>query len=397
MNIIDVTFIILGVLYIALGYRRGIVRGAAEIGGVIAGGAIALIVFRWLFGSFQTPDSMASGLIFVAGAGTILFMSILGQTLGSMVAKRLTAEKVGRAFTIIDRALGTVFNAVCVVTLGWVIAFTGAVGVTPASAEIQSSKVLTAIDNLVPDTADDHLMGLSTALLENGFDRFVTPVIEQEVTLDAPSDDEALNSPVTASVRDSVVRISGHVGCSDADVTGSGFVYGKGLVMTNAHVVAGVAKPIVESGGLKWVAKVVAFDAATDVAVLRVDGLPLAPLPFDLNAIRGQKGVILGYPGGGPFDARGAQIVRNVTLRGPDVYERGTHERDVHVVNALVRHGNSGGPLVSLDGKVIGVVFAASVSSNSAQVLTVPEVIDIARSAVDQTENIGTKTECISK
>ncbi|MFS0885009.1 MarP family serine protease [Aeromicrobium sp. 179-A 4D2 NHS] len=397
MNIIDIIFVLASVIYIALGARRGFVRGAAEIVGVLTGGAISLLAIRLLFGDFDAPDSIASGLIFTAGAGTILFMSVLGQTLGSLVGKRLTAEKVGKVFTGVDRALGTVFNAVCVATLGWVIAFSGAVGVTPASHQIQSSKVLTAIDSIVPDSADNRLLRISSGLLENGFDKFVTPVIEREVDVDAPSDEEAMKSPVTAAAKDSVVRISGHVGCSALDITGTGFVYSKGLVMTNAHVVAGIAKPIVESNGLKWVAKVVAFDERLDVAVLRVDGLPIKPLSFDLNAIRGQKGIVMGYPLGGPFDARGAQITRNITLRGPDVYGRGTHERAVHVADAVVRSGNSGGPLVSLDGKVIGVVFATVVSNNTAQVLTVPQVIDIARKAVDAKENLASKTECVAK
>lgn len=397
MNIIDITFSLFAVAYIALGAHRGLVRGAAEIVGIITGGVVALLAIRWIFGSVTEPDAVSSGLIFMAGAATILFMSVLGQTFGSLVGKRMNAAKVGRVVTVIDRTLGTVFNAVCVITLGWVIAFTSAIGVVPAASTMQSSSVLSAIDSLVPDSADNRLLGLSSTLLDNGFNKFVTPVIETEIDPDVPSDEYAMKAQVTRTLQDSVVRISGRVVCSGHDITGTGFVFSKNLIMTNAHVVAGVPKPIIESKGLKWVGKVIAFDAALDVAVVRVDGLPLDPIPFDTGARRGDKGVVLGYPGGGPYDARGAQILRTVTMRGPDLYGNGTHERDVHVVNALVRHGNSGGPVVSFDGKVIGVVFATVTTTNSAHILTVEQVMDIAKKSMTSKENIGDKTECVTK
>ncbi len=150
--------------------------------------------------------------------------------------------------------------------------------------------------------------------------------------------------------------------------------------MTNAHVVAGVAAPrVVDDEGGEVEARVVYFNPDIDVAVLAVDGLGLPHLAFDRDGRPRQAGAVLGYPQDGPYDVQAARIRAEQRLRSPDIHGEGTVVREVFSVRALIRPGNSGGPMVDRDGEVLGVVFAASVTDDSTgYVLTAEQVAQAA-------------------
>jgi len=142
-----------------------------------------------------------------------------------------------------------------------------------------------------------------------------------------------------------------------------------GLVVTNAHVVAGVDRPVVLDGMGHHAATAVLFDPRLDLAVLRVLGLSDPTLPVDTGTVdRGTSGVVLGYPEGGPFDYRPAAVAASFQATGLDIYGKTQTLRQVYQIEAVVQPGNSGGPLISSgdasqhipDGSVIGVVFARS-------------------------------------
>jgi S1-C subfamily serine protease len=136
------------------------------------------------------------------------------------------------------------------------------------------------------------------------------------------------------------------------------------LVATNAHVVAGIDSPMVEDSAGRHPAAVVVFDPGLDFAVLRVRGLAAAPLPVATGlSPRGTVGAVLGYPGGGGFTASSAAILGEQAALGRDIYDSGLSRRDIYQLQAVVRPGNSGGPLVTPNGTVIGVVFAMSTSN----------------------------------
>jgi S1-C subfamily serine protease len=159
----------------------------------------------------------------------------------------------------------------------------------------------------------------------------------------------------------STVKIVG-VGCGGV-LEGSGFVAGPGLVVTNAHVVAGIDGPVVEDRGGRHPARTVLFDPDLDLAVLRTSGLAGPALPLETSTVsRGTGGAVLGYPGGGPFRAGPAAVRRSFVAVGRDIYGRRTVPRAVYELEAAVRPGNSGGPVVVPDGRVIGVVFSRSLS-----------------------------------
>jgi len=149
---------------------------------------------------------------------------------------------------------------------------------------------------------------------------------------------------------------------------GSSFVVAPGTVVTNAHVVAGVHHIVVLDKGRSRDATPILFDPELDVAVLRVPGLAAPALPVDAKTFgRGTSAVVLGYPGGGPFTYGAAGITNTFQATGLDIYGQHSTNREVYELDADVRPGNSGGPLVAsgdaagpANGTVIGLVFARS-------------------------------------
>jgi S1-C subfamily serine protease len=145
-------------------------------------------------------------------------------------------------------------------------------------------------------------------------------------------------------------------------VEGSGFLYAPNRLMTNAHVVAGVTEPMVLVGKQSVRGTVVYYNPNVDIAVIKVPGLDGPTIRFDRGGKQGQQGAALGFPQDGPFDAQPVRVRSEQRLRSPDIYGNGTVTRNVFSLRGVIRPGNSGGPVVSTRGRVLGVVFAASVS-----------------------------------
>jgi len=175
---------------------------------------------------------------------------------------------------------------------------------------------------------------------------------------------------------------------------GSGFAVGGGLVVTNAHVVAGVAAPQVIDGSGPHPATAVLFDPELDVAVLAVRGLAAPPLTLDRGPTvsRGSTGAVLGYPNGGAFTYGAAGVMAWFEATGLDIYGRNQITRTVYELAAVIRPGNSGGPLVyesanradPLNGQVVGVVFARSTTDSQVGYAlgSAPVAADVARARV---------------
>jgi S1-C subfamily serine protease len=161
--------------------------------------------------------------------------------------------------------------------------------------------------------------------------------------------------------------------------------------MTNAHVVAGVDKPVVLVGEDERPATVVYYNPDIDIAVLAVDGTRGPFLRFDQSGRPNQAGAVLGYPQDGPYNVQAARIRGEQRLRSPDIYGDGTVVREVFSLRALVRPGNSGGPLVSSAGKVLGVIFAASVTdTDTGYALTSEQVAGAAAQGLTRSTDVDT-------
>jgi S1-C subfamily serine protease len=195
----------------------------------------------------------------------------------------------------------------------------------------------------------------------------------------------------TAAARLSTVKIEGISGNQGRE--GSGFVYARRHVMTNAHVVAGIDNPTVRVGGVgrSYEARVVLFDPDRDVAVLYVPELRAPVLRFDDTAARGEAAVVAGYPQDGSLDLQAATVANRMRATGRDIYNSATVTREIYSIRSTVRPGNSGGPLLTTDGRVFGMVFARSTSdSETGYVLTAAELAPDARRAATATTPVDT-------
>jgi len=181
---------------------------------------------------------------------------------------------------------------------------------------------------------------------------------------------------VVASTKGSVLKIRSVAPRCGKVIDGSGFVVAPNRVMSNAHVVAGSETVTVEADGQLYDASVVSYDPEADISLLDVPDLPSPPLGFDQReAPTGTDAVVMGYPGGGAFTATPARIREIIQLKGPDIYHSNTVTREVYTIRGTVRQGNSGGPLIDRDGRVLGVVFGAAVDdADTGFVLTANEV-----------------------
>jgi len=192
-----------------------------------------------------------------------------------------------------------------------------------------------------------------------------------------PPDPAVVNAPGVKRARPSVVKIMGMAPSCSHSLEGSGFVFAPQHVLTNAHVVAGVRGGVTVSTGRRhsFHGRVVLFDPGRDVAVIYVPGLTARPLAFASPPARGASAIVAGYPENKHFTADPARIGSEQSANSPDIYQERTVNRDIYAVRALVRPGNSGGPLLSPSGSVDGMVFAAAVNlGDTGYALTAGEV-----------------------
>jgi S1-C subfamily serine protease len=225
-------------------------------------------------------------------------------------------------------------------------------------SQIRGSAIISRLNQTLP-SATTVLTGLSRLISPNGFPQVFTgnePALEGNTTI--PGISPQLQAAIDKD-KGSVVKFEG-IGCGGV-VNGSGFVIDSDLVATNAHVVAGVSRVYVRDSSGQHSGTVVWFDPELDFAIVRVNNLAGAPLLIknDLEP-NGTTGAVLGYPGGGPLTAGGAQVIDHFIARGRDIYNRNVTERQVYSLAARVIPGNSGGPIIADDGTVVGIVFAES-------------------------------------
>ena len=236
--------------------------------------------------------------------------------------------------------------------------------------QVNNSAVLRTMDKIMPSPAKTMFSEFRRMLATGPFPQVFSGIgAAQLIAVPAPNA-AVLSSPGYQAARSRVVKIQGLAPSCGRIIEGSGFVYAPDHVMTNAHVVAGVTEgpgggaggPVVSTAnGATFRAQVVFYDPQVDIAVLYVPGLNLAPLQFAGPANGGADAVVAGYPLNQAFTADPARIGQTQEAQGPDIYQTGQVNRQIYEIKALVREGNSGGPLLAPDGSVYGVVFAAAV------------------------------------
>lgn len=390
-DLLDLILIVLVIAFAVAGYRQGFIIGVLSFAGFIGGGAIGA-----LFGP-RIAKSLVSGLAQQALVAIIVVFvaAMIGQLLASGVGVAMRARLTWRPATVIDAIGGAAVSVISVLLIAWLIASAVAYAPFPLiSRQVNGSAVLRGVDRLMPPAAA-LMFSDFRALLARGPYTQVFGALGAEGALPVgPPDNSVLSSRGLARASRSVVKVQGTALSCSRRIEGSGFVFARHHVMTNAHVVAGVTQGLEVSapGSRELPAQVVLYDPQRDVAVLYVPGLSAAPLHFARLASAGANAIVAGYPLDSSITKVAARIGGSVAARSPDIYQTTQVIREIYSVRAVVKPGNSGGPLLAPDGRVYGVVFAAAVSvSDTGYALTASEVEPDAR--VGRTATVPVSTQ----
>lgn len=393
MNLLDWLLVLLVVAYALSGYWQGFVTGASATFGLLAGGLFGVWLAPIALGDADPSLAVSLGALFI-----VILAASLGQGLCQYFGARLRDRIRWQPVRALDAVGGAVLSAAAVLVVAWAlgVAITGSriQGVTPI---VRSSLILAKVNDALPASAGNLLTAFNDVVGTSFFPRYLEPFTPEKIISVKPGDKRILRDPDVERAGASVLKVRGTNDCGRG-VEGSGFVFfmrdGEGRLMTNAHVVAGVDDPEIEIGDDDVAATVVEYDPDLDIAVLAFDSDAVDAVPFndaDEPAAAKDSVAILGYPQDGPFDVQPGRIRDQQRLRSPDIYGDGAVIREVYSLRGLVRPGNSGGPIVSSAGEVVGVVFAASVTDDdTGYALTAAAVAQAAARGVTSTREVST-------
>lgn len=373
MNALDLVVLALGIGAGIGGWRLGFAARVLGWAGVVAGLAIGVhFVPRIVttFGGTEAENRASIAVLF------LLLVSTLGQTFGLLVGalvRRLSA--VHRPLPRWDRFAGAGVGVLGVLVLLWMVIPSLATAKGWPARMARGSAIVAAVQRWAPKQPS-RFAAWGRAISD-------APYPSALGTLQSPPNPGAppttpLTRAVDARVRAATLKVAGQA--CDSIQEGSGWIAAPGIVVTNAHVVAGERDTTVQTeSGRVLPARVVAFDPVRDVAVLDVAGLTARPLAV-VNGSVGDAGAVYGHPGGGPLRATPARVGEEILALGTDIYRTGSSRRHVYVLASRLAPGDSGGALVDTRGEVIGMAFAIDPGRNAtAYALTDGEVRGVLR------------------
>jgi S1-C subfamily serine protease len=371
VDLLDIVLIALFLLSLVRGVRLGAAMQILSFGGFWAGLIVGALIAPSLAGSFSSPFTKLL-IVLVVVFGCAGLAGTLGRQLGLSAFRALRRVHLGPA----DAAVGSVVAGVATLLVAWAV--TGMLRQVPApklASQINDSTILRRLDSALP--ASPQIFSRVEQLLNtHGFPQVfagLTPTSAGPVKTAGPP----LVQQAVANAGRSTFKVVSQ-GCGEI-LEGSAFLAAPDLYVTNAHVVAGTYSTELEFENDQPVkARVVYFDPNFDLALLRAPSVPGAGPPLNIvgsDVSRGQVGAVLGFPGGGNFDAEPAGVRDLFQATGRSIYGTGLTNRYVYELQAKIRPGNSGGPLVEPDGRVIGVVFSTSATDpNIGYALASPSV-----------------------
>lgn len=385
MNWLDIGIGLVAIAAVMRGIQLGFVRQVCSAAGFFGG----LFLGLWLEGQFihwaHTPMARAAlsvAIIF----GTAFVLLAAGEYVGAFLKSHLELLRIDK----VDRLLGSLAATLTILLAIWLGVHIFSSIPSPAwQRQVQQSRIIAAINRVMPP-APSVIAQLSHFIDPNGIPRVFTGLEPDPADQPVTIPDMGALTPAVRQAAPSVVKIEGE-GCGGI-VEGSGFVAADNMVVTNAHVVAGVASPKVIDGNGRHRTAVAWFDPDLDIAVLRSSNLSGKPLPLkSVTAPAGTPTAVLGYPGGGAFRADPAAVIDTFMARGRNIYDQGDTIRQVYSLRADIISGNSGGPLIDSDGNVIGVIFAHSVNYDRVgYALTMEQTLDRLEHAQRSNTTVGT-------
>ncbi|MCC9196980.1 MarP family serine protease [Arthrobacter sp. zg-Y820] len=388
-SLLDIILLLALLFYLIAGLRNGLVVTLGGIVGFVAGAVAAFfaipLVAAWV------PDN---GWRLTAVIATAVVLVLGGHALGAALGGGIRRWLNFPPLRFLDRLFGGAVNlAVSALVMSMLAFSVNTLGVPFLSQQITSSKVLSAIDEATPDRVQAWTAQVRSFTLAEGLPTILDNAAPETVV--AP--DEGLSSAALQASSESVVKITGTAYQCGQNQTGSGFVVADDRVITNAHVVAGVSEPVVQvPDGGALPGKVVYFDSSRDLAVLAVDNLEADPIPLGEVLPNDTTAAFAGYPAGGPFRLQAANVERLSDVSVRNIYGAAPEVLEVYTLAANVQQGNSGGPLLDIDGRVAGVIFAKTTGDQPiGYALSLGEVGPVAEAAASYQAPVS-PGQCIS-
>lgn len=370
MTVLDWVIIAIIALYFLVGIRQGLFVTLGTFVGFVLGAVAAIYATPWVI------NQVSSQWYLLAGLGAVLACLVLGQTLGMALGSAIRRASDRTPLRGLERLAGGVLNMVLaslvIVTVVLVVRPLGIPAITALTAE---SKVVTWMMQVTPASAQEKVTEIRGQIVQaTGL-----PEISQ---LLYPEQSAPLGTIETAALEEagwSVVQVVGAAQACNYTSEGSGFVVDGGLVVTNAHVVAGVSTPtLLSRDGQAVTGDVVYYDAERDIAIISAPDLALAPLTVNGAEVASDTEVaFMGYPGGGPFTSRAA-IVQGLGYTQTINSQTGetNPSRLVYQLAAQIQQGNSGGPVLTEDGQVMAMVFAKSTQSQTGYAVPASQILE---------------------
>ncbi|MDI3194402.1 MarP family serine protease [Pseudarthrobacter sp. AL07] len=391
LTVLDLALILALLSYLIYGLRNGFLVTLGGIAGFAAGAVAAFFAVPLVSGFVDDSGWRLTAIV----AAAVVLMA-LGHGLGTMIGRTIRGAVRIKPLRAVDRLVGGAVNVVVSALVMSMLAFSvSALGVPLVSQQLAESKVIRYIDGLTPVPLKTTMAQLRSTVIGNGIPTLLEgldhgqPVAVPNASTDTP----ALNLAAR-----SVLKIAGTAYQCGQNQTGTGFVVSPGRVVTNAHVVAGVSQPVVEiPDGGAMPGRVVYFDTRHDLAVLAVEGLPSEPLTLTSDLPNGSPAAFAGYPHGGPFQSKPATVQDITSVRVPDIYGENPAPSAIYRLAGDVQPGNSGGPLLTMEGLVAGVIFAKATSGTEMGfAITMDDLFPVASQAASLSAPVSSG-QCIQK
>lgn len=385
-NLLDIVLVLLLVAYAVSGFRQGLIQSVCSLVGFFAFAMLAVwqlpgILARW---PAVAGDDRTRVLVLVVG---VVGFGWLGQFLGSLLGSRIRRRVGQTPLRRVDSALGAVVVMLAASLIIWFIGGALRTAGNPTLAKAMSeSRVLRAVNTVVPEQTGQVFAGFRGFLSSQGFPQVFGGLAPEPITpVQGPDPAVAHSQAIRAAAR-SVVKVTTQSSSCQRGQEGTGWVLTPGRIVTNAHVVAGADEVQVQAGDQILRARVVVFDPRRDLAIVSVPGLLAPPLQLGGEMQRGDSAAVPGYPLDGPYRAVSARIRAQLDARGLDIYSREHVVRQIYSLATTVQPGNSGGPLLDTNGRVVGVIFAKSLEdAATGYALTLAE----ARPVLDEAASAG--------
>lgn len=374
-DLLDLILIGLVIAFGISGYRQGFIIGALSFVGFIGGALLGVVIAPPIAKAVVEGETEQALLAIVI----VFLAATIGQfassTIGAVVRSHVTWEPA----RVADAVGGTFASALSVLVIAWLIGSLVVAAPFPVlSTQVKDSLLLNAVDKMVPDATHEWQRPFKEFIDRSEFPPVFDAIANGPfVDVPPPAPRSQLQGPKLQRAQRAIVKVQGTAPSCSKRIEGTGFVYEVDRIMTNAHVVAGVTRDlrITTQDNRSLEAEVVVYNPKRDIAILYVPNLGIRPLAFDGTAEKNDNAIIAGFPKGQGFTAEGARIRVKQNAKGPDIYRSSEVEREVYAIRGKVLPGNSGGPLLTVDGNVFGVIFAAATNqAETGYVLTAAEV-----------------------